>query len=373
MNWCGILLFLIINLQEVAGFVSLRPAGGVTISSVYNTYKPSLQSYTKPSVDEELQSSELIVEDEQQNDTMLPSASTEGMVDNISDLAIPTPDETRNLPALWARRLITKEDPFSIHKLSSISYTLSAIIILGTATVRYLDSPEVFAVVPEYLRLPTYVFTISNFIMCIQSVRMAFFHRRYDLTARNAFLGTAVSSSFSGFYYLWTSPFGLDAFNNQLINQACFAVFTLLNTVFIMDTIVKVPEVVESRRDRKTDDYKGRFAVDAIGYVLPVAWGLPLVLGTAYLDAVLYDREWFFNQCQYIDQVRGFPGIQANLSYLQVAASVAASYGSLFVTLRDKKLISKNQEIGWISIFSIPTMIWAVLVSAEFLSYLEWS
>jgi len=368
-NLCGILLFLI-NLQQVACFISLRPAGG----TVY-TYQP-LQSYTKPSVDEELQSSELLVEEEeQQNDTntILPSANIEGMVDNISELAVPTPDEKRDLPALWARRLITKEDPFSIHKLSSISYTLSAIIILGTATLRYLDSPEVFAIVPEYLRLPTYIFTISNFIMCAVSVRMAFLHRRYDLTARNAFLGTAVSSSFSGFYYLWTSPFGLDAFNNQLINQACFAVFTLLNTVFIMDTIIKVPEVVESRRDRKADDYQGRFAVDAIGYVLPVAWGLPLVLGTAYLDAVLYDREWFFSQCQYIDQVRGFPGIQANLSYLQVAASVAASYGSLFVTLRDKKLISKNQEIGWISIFSVPTMIWAVLVSAEFLSYLEWS
>ena len=93
--------------------------------------------------------------------------------------------------------------------LADAPYTISAIIILGTAMIRYLDSsPEVFAVIPEYLKLPTYVFTISNFVMCIQSIRMAFFHRRYDLTARNAFLGVAVSSMFSGFYYLWTSPFG---------------------------------------------------------------------------------------------------------------------------------------------------------------------
>ena len=171
----SILLFLI-NLLQVASFISLRPAGG----TVY-TYQP-LQSYTKPSVDEELQSSELLVEEEeQQNDTntILPSTNNiEGMVDNISELAVPTPDEKRNLPDLWARRLITKEDPFSIHKLSSISYTLSAIIILGTAIARYLDSPEAYAIMPEYLRLPTYVFTISNIIMCAVSVRMAFFHRR---------------------------------------------------------------------------------------------------------------------------------------------------------------------------------------------------
>ena len=169
----GILLFLI-NSQQVASFISLRPAGG----TVY-TYQP-LQSYIKSSVDEELQSSELLVEEEEQNvtNTLLPSANIEGMVDNISELAVPTPDEKRNLPALWARRLITKEDPFSIHKLSSISYTLSAIIILGTAIGRYLESPEAYAITPEYLKLPTYVFTISNIIMCAVSVRMAFFHRR---------------------------------------------------------------------------------------------------------------------------------------------------------------------------------------------------
>lgn len=208
-RWCGIPILLspIINLHHVASFVSLRPAAG-TISTVYSP----LHSYTKPSaVDEDLQQSSELFEEQNDDNTIIlsSSASIEGGVDSISELAAPTPGEKRNLPALWSRRLITKEDPYSIHKLSSISYTISAIIILGTAMIRYLDSsPEVFAVVPEYLKLPTYVFTISNFVMCIQSIRMAFFHRRYDLTARNAFLGVAVSSMFSGFYYLWTSPFG---------------------------------------------------------------------------------------------------------------------------------------------------------------------
>ena len=176
MNWCGILLSLM-NLQQVASFISLRPGGAIV-----SFYTP-LQSYTKPSVDEELQSSKLLLEDEQNNDGTIPSSSAaniEGVLDNsISELlAAPTPEENRNLPALWARRLITKEDPFSIHNLSSITYTISAIIILGTAIVRYFDSPESYAILPEYLKLPTYIFTISNIIMCTVSVRMAFFHRR---------------------------------------------------------------------------------------------------------------------------------------------------------------------------------------------------
>jgi hypothetical protein len=39
--------------------------------------------------------------------------------------------------------------------------------------------------------------------MCAVSTRMAFLHRRFYLTARNAFLGTGASSMFLG-YFLWT-------------------------------------------------------------------------------------------------------------------------------------------------------------------------
>jgi hypothetical protein len=40
--------------------------------------------------------------------------------------------------------------------------------------------------------------------MCAVSTRMAFLHRRFYLTARNAFLGTGASSMFLGFYFLRT-------------------------------------------------------------------------------------------------------------------------------------------------------------------------
>ena len=64
MNWCGILLSLM-NLQQVASFSSLRPGGAIV-----SFYTP-LQSYTKPSVDEELQSSKLLLKDEQNNDSTI--------------------------------------------------------------------------------------------------------------------------------------------------------------------------------------------------------------------------------------------------------------------------------------------------------------
>jgi len=273
---------------------------------------------------------------------------------------------------LWRRRLITHEDPFSVHKISSLLYTASAIVILGTGAFRFLadDEHALFAEIPTFLELPSLAFVASNMVMCVASVRMAFLHRKFDLTARNAFLGTAASSLFSGFYFLWTSPFAPDAFNDALINRSCFGILVLLNVIFIMDTLLNIPEVVESRRDRKADDYDGRFLVDALGYVLPIGWGFIPVISTGYIASVLHDRPWFMEQCSYIDQVTGTHGINANICYLQVLTSMAASYGSLFVTLRDKKLISKQQELGWITAFSVPAMLWTIYVTFVFASHL---
>eukprot|EP00565_Helicotheca_tamesis_P006265 CAMPEP_0185726720 /NCGR_PEP_ID=MMETSP1171-20130828/2603_1 /TAXON_ID=374046 /ORGANISM="Helicotheca tamensis, Strain CCMP826" /LENGTH=317 /DNA_ID=CAMNT_0028395115 /DNA_START=451 /DNA_END=1404 /DNA_ORIENTATION=- len=279
----------------------------------------------------------------------------------------------QNWLPLWKQRLITSEDPLSIHKLASLTFTLSGAGILATAAVRFAMGPTTFAEIPDFLAAPTYVFTASTIIMCLVSIRMSFIHRRYDLTARNAFLGTAASTLFSGFNFLWTSPLGPDVLNNQLVTQACFAVLLLTNIFLILDTCVRVEDAVEGRRDRKEDkEYPGRFFVEAMTYVFPIAWALPFILITGWVDAVLYNREWFFEHCQYIDQQTGVPGMQANLCYLQVMAAFSAAFGSLFVTLRDKKLISKTQEMAGITIFSVPALIWTIWVTQEFTSYMTW-
>jgi len=144
----------------------------------------------------------------------------------------------------------------------------------------------------------------------------------------------------------------------------------LLYIIFIVDTVLKAPEVVESRKDRKAEGYVGQFWVDVVGYILPVAWPLPLTLITLYLISS-HDRIWFFEQCQYIDEIRGVPGMLAGQNYLMVAGSLGASFGAFFPTLRDKKLISKNQELGGITAFSVPAMILSVLTCNEFIGYLQ--
>ena len=116
------------------------------------------------------------------------------------DVSISTPKTVstpKDWPSLWKRRLITSEDPFSIHKISCLLFTVLGTGILGTAGIRYLMGPEVFAEMPPGMMGPMYAFVLSNTVMCLASIRMSYLHRRIDLAARNAFLGTAASSLFS--------------------------------------------------------------------------------------------------------------------------------------------------------------------------------
>ena len=363
--------------------VVLNAFGSYTINSAALKKFKSSKGNSTP-----IFSSKSLADETVTQSTILLPTIDEGLVENVAQLDqnkriesdVTVLDQPNTLSRvsnnggldLWKRRLITHEDPFSLHKLSAIGYTVSSAILLGSAAIRYIQSPEeLFSVIPPEMESVMNIFTASNIIMCVASVRMAFTHRQGDLTARNAFLGTAVSSLFSGFYMVWISPFVEgDIFNSLWISRSFFAILVGLNSYFIADSILATEEIVEGRRDRKATDYKGRKIVDTLGYVFPVAWGMPLIVATGYIACILHDRAWFMDQCQFIDQQLGYSGMRSHIFYQQLSTSLAASYASLFVTLRDKKLISKTQELGGITVFALPALIWSIYTTVIFTSYL---
>ena len=84
----------------------------------------------------------------------------------------------REWTPLWQKRLITTEDPFSVHKLSAAAYTVTSFAILGTGISRWMiGRQELFAVLPGFLEPLTIVFCIANLSMCTASIRMAYLHR----------------------------------------------------------------------------------------------------------------------------------------------------------------------------------------------------
>jgi len=269
----------------------------------------------------------------------------------------------------WQRRLITPEDPLSVHKLASIGYTATSSILLLSAAYQALQGE--FQVIPLYLEPIMNLFTISNIIMCTASVRMAMLYRKKRTSERNAFLGTAISSLFSGYFLVWISPFSEgDIFYNTSLSRACFALLVGLNMYFIADTLIKQDDLIEGRRDRKAQDYQGRIMLDRWSYIFPVAFGMPLIAITGYLASVAHDRQWFLQQCTFIDQSLIGSGMQSHIFYQQLSTSLAASYASLFVTLRDKMLITKNQEIAGIAFFALPSFVWSAYTTYFFLTSL---
>ncbi|KAL9188110.1 hypothetical protein ACHAXT_006488 [Thalassiosira profunda] len=301
------------------------------------------------------------------------SNSTQDVPLAVADMqgavAMPTTPRTNTL-ATWQRRLVTQEDPFSVHKLASIGYTVTSFALLGAAAVQAMKGN--FAIIPPSLEPVVDAFTVSNLVMCIASIRMAFLYRQGDIPSRNAFLGTAVSSLFSGFFMVWISPFAMgDVFYDIGISRLSFAILVGLNGFFILDTLLKQDELIEGRRDRTAEDFEGRVLMDKIGYIFPVAFGMPLIAMTGFLASVAHDRYWFLEQCRFIDDTfAGVNGMQAHIFYQQLSTSLGAAMASLFVTLRDKKLISKNQELAGIALFATPAFVWSVYTTYYFTSSL---
>lgn len=339
-----IALFLLSLSQDAIGFTPVRPHS-ITSLSVLKTeasMDPTLDFEIKPTRNE-LQEQEAL------------ATGTDGTT------FFPLPSSPKpNTPDKWKRRLITREDPFSLHKLASISYTTTSTVLLGSAAIQALKGD--FASIPASLEPVAYVFTISNIVMCTVSIRMACLYRQGELGTRNAFLGAATSSLFNGFFMLWISPFALgDIFYNIWVNRIFFAVSLGLNGFFIGDTVLNLEEVLKGRHDKKAEDYQGSAIVGTIGYILPIAFGLPFIAYAGYIASIAHDRTWFLEQCQFIDHsVTGISGMRSHIFYVQLSNSVAAAYASLFVTLRDRKLISKNKELAGIAIFAFPASVWAV-------------
>ena len=110
----------------------------------------------------------------------------------------------------------------------------------------------------------------------------------------------------------------------ELLPHTWFAVLQLIIKIKIVE--VALDHTRRSiQHSQNIFDCLGQVVIDAVVCVLPVVWGLPPTIVSAYFQAFVYDRQWFFEQCAYIDQMRGVPGLLPTLCYLQVAGSCAAS------------------------------------------------
>ncbi|KAL7499839.1 hypothetical protein ACHAWT_010265 [Skeletonema menzelii] len=269
----------------------------------------------------------------------------------------------------WERRLNTFEDAFSIHKLSAVVYTISSFTLVGTAAYRWLiGRQELFATVPDYLEPVMWAFCISNFFMCAASIRMALLYRSNNVASRNAFIGVAGSSLFSAYFLVWASPFAPEQMIAPLASQIGFGILCAWNIILILDTMIRASDIIDDRRDTRSQEENASYGLEYIRYIFSAAWPLPVIVSTGYINAVLYDHGWLISVFDQVLQKGDF-GLQASVFYNNVGGSMAASYAAFFITLRDKMLISKKAEWIGILVFSLPILIWTGDVSARIFPY----
>lgn len=277
--------------------------------------------------------------------------------------------------SIWKQRLITKEDFGHGHKIASVGYVLSSFTIIGTGLVFG------FMEVPDFLNAYTTVFILCSFLQSYSSIPMALKYRKNDRAARNGFIGSAFSSMFLSYLGWWTSPFFPEFLvQTPLISTAALLSLCIGGFVFDTDTVLHASEVIYSRRVRNKIDSSSHdnAFLDTVAYVAPICMALPLylltlwriianniannpLLGAAGVDLPI--REQFIQDC--LDGRFAVAGVGqlALFFYASIASAACASYGTLFVTLRDKKLISKETErylVGSVMLFGAGVSFYAV-------------
>ena len=259
---------------------------------------------------------------------------------------VPNADTQKRMsPSLstWKRRLMTKEDKKNIHKIASLSYVLSSVALLGTGALNG------FTEAPDFLGPITEVFLVATLFQSISSIDMAMNFRKHDLGARNGFINAAFSSLLNAFLALWTSPFAPEVFNGPMASELVLVTLCLAGLIGDVNGLLTIPAILESRSRTNIQGKQSESSPfkDFISYLIPVVLisSLNLMLLSRLLDSNDDGvRARFLHDC--INHVGSLEGEsqQIPIFYSMVLNSCGVSYSALAVTLRDKKLITKNQE-----------------------------
>ena len=271
-----------------------------------------------------------------EEESLLSSSAVENMMedafsDNGTSIDIKSKDAVLSR---WERRLNTFEDAFSIHKLSAVVYTITSFTLMGTAACRWLiGRQELFATVPDYIEPVMWAFFASNFFMCMASIRMALLYRSNNVASRNAFIGVAGSSLFSGYFLVWASPFAPEQMIGPLASQIGFGLLGAWNVILIVDTMIRASDLIDDRQKKtsKEENTSYGYGLEYFSYIFSGAWPLPVIVSTGYINAVLYDHGWLISVFDQVLRNEDF-GLQASVFYNNVGKFTAA-FLLLFISI----------------------------------------
>ena len=252
---------------------------------------------------------------------------------------------------LWKKRLITKQDYKHLHKLSSAVFVLASLGLTAYGVVDLIHHGWTRSITchgKPFVALLLLLLS-STLVQASSSVSLAWKHRRGQPAVRNTFWSNAVVAVLGSVCALWVTPYYPMALNGTF-SRAFYVVMNGLGLLGMADNALRLKDLIASRQqptkynNNNNNGQMSRISYwkDCVTYMMPIWIGLPFFLGMLWTFGIQHDRTFYLQ----LLQRPGHPHLHGGAVYANIMVAMGASYSSLMVTLRDKKLIGKKTEMG---------------------------
>jgi hypothetical protein len=272
---------------------------------------------------------------------------TEETSSEFSETTSSTSSSLSTTIQLWKNRLITKEDSKHIHKITGLIFVLSSWGLSGYGIYDMIHNGWAVPVnrhgKPFCVLL--WLLVTSSIAQSYSSIKLAVHHRQGQPAVRNTFLCNAAVAILGSGSALWSSTWYPSCLNGHF-SRLFYLAMDGIGLIGMADNMIRLKSLIASRQIKTVDktniDQLSRIQYwkDVFVYMMPILIGLPFFVGIGYQFGLRCDRTFYLNV---LDQP-GHPHLNAGAVYSMVMVAMGASYSSLIVTLRDKKLIRKRTE-----------------------------
>jgi hypothetical protein len=185
----------------------------------------------------------------------------------------------------------------------------------------------------------------SSVAQASSSIRLACRHRKGQPAVRNTFMCNAAVAILGTVSALWSSPWYPAALNGAF-SKAFYLVMDAIGLIGMADNLFRLKSLIASRQVSSKEKYNIdrmgclQYWKDVFIYMMPILIGAPFFLGIGWQFGIRHNRHFYLE----ILETGCHPHLQTGAVYSMIMVAMGASYSSLIVTLRDKKLISKKKE-----------------------------
>jgi len=248
----------------------------------------------------------------------------------------------------WARRLNTKQDIFSLHKVSGGIFVVSSTVLLGGM----IFGSNQFQEIPTWLAPFDAAFTLSTIVQGLMGINMVLEHRKRDPEVGKTQIEMGFNSILMALYATWESPFCPSILEEHW--KVIFGGLILTLVALDLDAAIVDFDKIQHRmtkigmkQPRTLFEKISHFFCFKIQFLAGSISNLAFLASYATSDI---DRGSYL---QFIQDGYGLPfasGCDMPLVYFStILTSVIISYQSLAATLSNKKLLPVDTVTNFIS------------------------